>query len=259
MSDRAAICNEWTPIPQWKIYENIYNSREQWRDSLFKNMIQDAMLLFDKPTVLDIGCGRGLDGSVSLQSEIASAADHPSGIGQMWGCEPDTSIQSGVYFHQVFPNTLEESIIPQNSVHVAYSSFVIEHIYDPAGFFNKIHECLVEGGIFLGITDYRWSFFSTMSQVMEWTKLKELYLNRLRGKRGEDRYENYPTYYRANTVGAVKRYAPLFRKHHFAYWHRYGEIDHYLPKVLRPLGWGVDALSMAGIIPRQIFIMGLQK
>ena len=216
-------------------------------------MIQDAMLLFDKPTVLDVGCGHGIAGSISLQSEIARAAN------QMWGCEPDTSIQCGNYFHQVFPNTLEGSTIPPNSVHVAYSFFVIEHIAEPAGFFNKIHECLVEGGIFLGVTDHRWSFFSTMSQIMEWTRLKELYLNRLRGKRGEERYENYPTYYRANTVGAVKHYAPLFSKHYFAQWHRYGSMDYYLPKVLRPLGWGVDALSMAGVIPRYLFIIGLQK
>jgi len=240
-------------VLQWSVYEKVYNSRKQWRDSLFKNMIQDAMLSFDKPTVLDIGCGCGLDGNVLLQSEIAEKAD------KMLGCEPDTSIQCNACFHQIFPEILEKSNIPHNSVHVAYSSFVIEHIPDPTGFFNKIHECLVEGGIFLGITDYRWSFFSTMSQMMECMRLREFYLNLVRGQRGKDRVESYPTYYRANTAGAIKRCASCFSRHHFAYWHRYGELDHYLPKVLRPLGWGVDALSMAGIIPRQIFIIRLQK
>ena len=156
MTDRK-LCNEWTPLPQWKIYENDYKTRKEWRDSLFKKMIQDAMLLFDKPTVLDIGCGRGLDGNILLQTNIAEKAD------QMWGCEPDTSIQSSICFHQVFPDTLENSSIPQNSVHVAYSSFVIEHIPDPADFFNKIHKCLIEGGVFLGITDYRWSFFNDVA------------------------------------------------------------------------------------------------
>jgi SAM-dependent methyltransferase len=203
--------------------------------------------------VLDVGCGRGLDGEVSLQLEIADTAD------QMWGCEPDTTIRSSDSFHQIFPNTLEESAIPQNSVHVAYSAFVVEHISDPAGFFSKMHDCLVEGGIFLGMTDYRWSFFSTMSQIMEWTRVKNFYLNLVKGRRGEERYENYPTFYRANTAEAVKRHTPLFRQHYFTCWHRYGEIDHYLPRALRPLGWGVDALSMAGVIPRQIFIIGLQK
>jgi len=129
MSDN--IYNEWAPLPQWSIYENDYHSKKEGGGSLFKNMIQDAMALFDKPTVLDIGCGHGIAGSVSLQSEIASGAN------QMWGCEPDTSVQCGDCFHQVFPNTLEESIIPQNSVHVAYSFFVIEHIPDPAGFLTK--------------------------------------------------------------------------------------------------------------------------
>jgi len=252
MTDQK-LCNEWTPLPQWKIYENDYKTRKKWQDSLFKNMIQDAMRLFDKPTVLDIGCGRGLFGNVSLQTEIAGMAD------KMWGCEPDISIQSNSCFHQIFPNMLEESAIPQNSVHVAYSCYVIEHIPDPAGFFNKIYECLVEGGIFLGITDSRWSFFSTMSQMIEWTRLKNFYLNLVCGERGKDRYENYPTYYRANTARAVKRCAPSFSKHYFAYWHRYGELDHYLPQALRPLGWGIDTLSMAGVIPRQVFIIGLQK
>ncbi|MCL2306515.1 MAG: hypothetical protein FWC43_14345, partial [Planctomycetaceae bacterium] len=85
------------------------------------------------------------------------------------------------------------------------------------------------------------------------------YTVKVQGQRGKDRYENYPTYYHANTAGAVKGYTPLFSKHYFAYWHRYGELDHYLPQALRPLGWGIDTLSMAGVIPRQVFIIGLQK
>jgi SAM-dependent methyltransferase len=216
-------------------------------------MILDAMSGFDQPTVLDIGCGHGIDGEKARQTEVARQA------GQMWGCEPDQEIRCNDCFHKVFPDLLENAPIPAGSVHVAYTSFVLEHIPDPTLFFKKIHAALAPGGIFLGMTDYRWSFFSCASQIIEWTKLKNVYLNLVQGKRGSQRYENYPTFYRANSESTFRKIAPQFQKYVFSHWHRFGELDFYLPKILRPVGWGVDALSIYGPLPRQIFIVGLQK
>jgi len=245
---------EWNPSGQWKEYGNQYKSRALYRTPLFTRIILDAMSCFrPQPTVLDIGCGRGIDGVQTHQVQISQHA------GQMWGCEPDTEIRCNDCFHKVFPGLLENVPIPAKSVQVAYTSFVLEHIPDPTTFFSKIYEILAPRGIFLGITDYRWSFFTSASQLFEWTKLKNVYLNFIRGNRGSQRYENYPTFYRANSKSAIDKATPKFHKSVFSHWHRFGELDHYLPNILHLFGWGVDGLSIYGLLPRQIFIVGLQK
>ena len=243
----------WNPESQWKDYEHQYRNRKRYRTPLFCEMIQDAMRIFEQPTVLDIGCGHGIDGEKNLQSKIADAAT------KMWGVEPDTEIQNNDCFDVIYPDFMEQAPVPPNSVHVAYCSFVIEHIANPTVFFSKIHDSLVDGGIFLGMTDYRWSPFCFASQMMETLRIKNFYLNCTRGKRGVDRYENYPTYYRANSIRQIKKTAPAFRKSLYSFWHRYGELNYYLPKLMQPAGKFLDFLSLHSILPRQIFICGLQK
>lgn len=245
--------DKWNPSEQWQEYGKKYRSRKLYRTPLFTRMILDAMACFDKPTVLDIGCGHGIDGEPTRQTQIAQHA------GQMWGCEPDKEIHCHDCFNKVFPDLLENASIPTESVQVAYTAFVLEHIPAPTTFFSKVREILAPGGIFLAITDYRWSFFSCASLVSEWSKLKNLYLNLIRGERGSQRYENYPTFYRANSKSAIVKVATKFQKNVFSHWHRYGELDHYLPKFLHPFGWGIDSLSIYGFLPCQIFVVGLQK
>jgi hypothetical protein len=82
--------------------------------------------------------------------------------------------------------------------------------------------------------------FCRSSHWLERLRLKDLYLNLLFGRRGVDRYENYPTFYRTNTPDAVARHAHGFRDVQCLSLTRPGLWSSSYPKPLRPL---VDALD----------------
>jgi 2-polyprenyl-3-methyl-5-hydroxy-6-metoxy-1,4-benzoquinol methylase len=95
---------------------------------------------------LDIGCGHGFDGDGDLQRSLAEQANRFIGI------EPDTQIQPPAYFTEVHPCTFEDAPLAPDSVHAAYSAFVLEHVEQPALFWRKLHGCLAPGGVFWGFT-----------------------------------------------------------------------------------------------------------
>jgi hypothetical protein len=82
--------------------------------------------------------------------------------------------------------------------------------------------------------------------------VKDLYLGLLRGRRGLDRYANYPTFYRSNSPAQIERCAHGFRSLEFVNFQRVGQLNYYLPRLLRPVGWGLDRLEMALSLPGTI-------
>src|SRR5215467_5012981 len=106
--DEVSSVNLWTP------YLERYRAGE-WRDRIFRDMIlADARRLRPKPTILDIGCGAGFDGSVPLQRSIAEQA------GCYVGVEPDPEILLGDYFTETHRCCFEKAPLAVGSVDVAY-------------------------------------------------------------------------------------------------------------------------------------------
>ena len=89
----------------------------------------------------------------------------------------------------------------QDAVHVAYSAFVLEHLPRPFRFWRALHNCLVQGGVFWGFTVDSRHPFAAASASRAGLHVKDRYLDWLRGSRGTERYENYRTFYSANTPG----------------------------------------------------------
>ncbi|MEJ7636726.1 MAG: methyltransferase domain-containing protein [Singulisphaera sp.] len=179
------------------------------------------------PTILDIGCGRGFDGDVPLQESIAAGR-------AFIGVEPDPRILLGPYFSATHRCTFEDAPIPANSVHVAFAVMVLEHLADPQRFWDKLWEVLVAGGVFWGLTVDGRHPFCRASLWLEHLRLKDFYLDRLLGRRGAERYENYPVCYRSNTPRQVDRLAARFRHRDYVSFARVGQWSPYLPRPLRP-------------------------
>ncbi len=86
---------------------------------------------------LDIGCGRGVARQAEPIQRIASKCK------VLWGVEPDTSITHAPCFEKVWQTTLEDADIPDSSVDLAFSYFVIEHIVSRLrAFAEKLHRIL---------------------------------------------------------------------------------------------------------------------
>jgi SAM-dependent methyltransferase len=181
------------------------------------------------PTVLDIGCGHGLMGEAALQGPIAALA------GPYIGLEPDADAEPPDVFTRVWRHTLEEAPLPEASVDLAYSVMVLEHVREPAAHFAALARVLRPGGVFWGFTVDRRHYFSWLSQLFEWSGLKDRYLDRVRGSRGGSpaRYDNFPTFYRCNSPRVLA--AQTARHFSLQTWslHRVGQLDGYMPYRLR--------------------------
>lgn len=204
-------------------------------------------------TVLDIGCGRGIDGRFDLQEEIAAEADRLVGI------EPDPEISLSPAFDETHRSFFEDALIAPSSVAVAYAVFVLEHIADATGFLDKMLSCLHDGGVFWGLTVDGRHPFMCASRLMEAFRLKDRYLDALWGRRGENRYENYSTHYRMNSP---RRLNQLLNGRGFlstASLHRPGQLDFYFPACLRRAARMYERVSINARLPGSILLLRIEK
>jgi SAM-dependent methyltransferase len=223
----------------WAPYIARYRSGE-WRDRIFRDLVlSDAERLRPKPTILDIGCGEGLDGSVQLQRSVADAA------GRLIGIEPDKAVALADHFAEVHRCTLEEAPLAAGSIDLAYAVMVLEHLSRPQPFWDKLFEVLAEGGVFWGLTVDARHLFSHLSLWADHLRIKNLYLDLVLGQATDSgRYKNYPTYYRTNTPAQISHLTRAFRSSEVINFSRVGQWSPYFPRSLR---WIADAIDERSI------------
>jgi SAM-dependent methyltransferase len=208
---------------------------DEWRATIFRDMVlDDARQRGGKLTFLDIGCGKGFDGDEELQRTVAENA------GQYIGVEPDPDIAIGRYVNVVHRTTLEGAPIEPESIDAAFAIMVLEHLPQPQSFFDKLYDVLKPGGVFWGLTVDGRHPFCRASLWSQKLKLKEVYLNGVFGKRGVDRYENYPVHYRCNTPDQINGFAKKFSSCDFVNFSRIGQLNAYYPKFLHGVATAVD-------------------
>jgi len=202
------------------------------------------------PTVLDIGCGGGLMSTPFWQTQIATLA------GRYIGIEPDAAAQPAPVFDQVHATTFEQAPLAAASVDLAYAAMVVEHVGDPAAFFGQLATVLRTGGVFWAFTVDRRHYFSWFSQWIERLHLKDRYLDRVRGRKGEDaaRYDNYPVFYRCNSPARLQRLAGDDFTLQTWSLHRVGQLDGYVPYRLRRLSRLADRVVIRAGLPGSVLV-----
>lgn len=201
-------------------------------------------------SVLDIGCGGGFMGSGFWQAQIAAAA------GQVIGVEPDAQAEPAPVFAQVLRQAFEDVLIEPASIDLAYAAMVIEHVARPMDFFAKLARVLRPGGVFWAFTVDRRHYFSWFSQMIEVLRLKEIYLDRVRGRKGDGgaRYENFPVHYRCNSPTALARLAGEAFSMQSWSLHRVGQLDGYVPYRLRRFSRLADRAVIRAGLPGSVLV-----
>jgi len=236
-------------------YERRYRDVE-WRAKIFRDMIlADARRLGGPEGLcfLDIGCGRGFDSDAKLQEDLARACASYVGV------EPDDEIALLDVFTRVHRSTLEDAELEPESMDLAFSVMVLEHLEDPERFWSSLHRCLRKGGVAWGFTVDARHWFARGSSLIARCGLKDAYLTWLKGRRGTDRYENYPVHYRCNTPDAVRRYTADFERVDVVSLARVGQVDYYLPRMLHPLARWIDRRQMAASAPGMVLVVRAVK
>jgi SAM-dependent methyltransferase len=226
----------------------------EWRAPIFRDMIlQDISQFTSKPTILDIGCGQGFDTLYDLQVSLAKAS------GQYIGVEPDTSVHLGDFFTETHRCFFEDAPISNNSVDIAFAVMVLEHLEHPEQFWAKVYDVLRQGGVFFGFTMDTRHYFTAASALFERLGAKDLYLNLLHGKRGTERYENYPTYYRSNSPKTITHLTRQFSQTDVWTFGRVGQLDYYYPLGFRWLGRTIDRFTMSLGMAGSVLVVRVEK
>ena len=223
-----------------------------WRAVIFRDLILREVRRRTGPvTLLDIGCGSGFDDSPELQKSLMAAADRYVGV------EPDlsTPVQDGIEVHRT---SMEEARIEDSSIDVAYAVMVLEHLQDPKIFFDKLHQVLKPGGVFLGFTPNKRHYFVALSTLGERLGVKDLYLRLLRPDKNE-RYVNFPTHYRCNSKADLEAVTCNFSDIRVFALNRIGVLDYYLPKFARPIGSAFDHAWTAAGMPGSLMVCRIEK
>jgi SAM-dependent methyltransferase len=180
--------------PLFDRFEHSYNLlHPSERDGFFVELVRDVIRSQPAPRrVADIGCGSGIGTKPELIARLRPECD------ELIGVEPDVNVDPapGV-FTALHRSTFEECEIPDDSVDVAFSCMVMEHVVDPARFMARLERVLRPGGKYIFMTVNGAHYFALISNALRRIGVDEHVLRMVRGGASVDSY-HYPTAYRFN-------------------------------------------------------------
>ena len=157
-------------------------------DEVFRGMIYDAV----RPSacVLDAGAGAGDLFAYDLKSKAR----------EIIGVDLDPRVETNPQLHSGIRCDLTKIPLPDDSIDVIFSRYVLEHIQNPQAFLKEMHRLLKPGGLFLFLTPNKWHYVSVISRFTP--HACHNWVNRKRGRAEED---TFPTVYFLNSASGLRK------------------------------------------------------
>lgn len=177
-------------IVDW-IDGNCYRSHQRnWDDQLFRQWI--LRYLRPDSVILDLGAGAGIVEQMNFRGLAASVC----------GVDLDPRVVSNPMLDE--GRVASAAGIPYEDARfdVVFSDNVLEHLDEPLRVFREVARVLKPGGVFLFKTPNKWHYMPTIARLTPHGFHQ--FVNRLRGRAEVD---TFPTRYRANCLGDIKRLA----------------------------------------------------
>ena len=240
-------------MTRWAPFIERYGAGE-CRDRIFYDMVQEDARARPRPlTMLDIGCGKGFDTNVALQEAMARTAD------QYIGVEPDPDIGDGRLFHRspslsVRGGAGAVRLRPRGLRHHGAGA--------PAAAAGLLGQGLRRPGgrrRFLGPDRGRPPLVHPRLSLDGAFEGQRTLLEGILGRRGVERYENYPVYYRSNTPDQIAAYTGRFRSRECINFAPRRTADPAVPAVRPPSGQSVDRRTLRGRRPGTLLAVRIAK
>jgi SAM-dependent methyltransferase len=179
LADREAKCR----VLVRKYYADV-PTREQ--------LLEQAIAAYLRPsdTLLDAGCGDTL----ALLAEYGQRAAFAVGIDVV---RPSQAPPRGV---AVTMGDLSALPFQQGTFDLIVSRSVMEHLEHPAAIFAELRRVLKPGGHFIFTTPNKYYYSSIVARMIPF-RWKDYYMHRVFGEEG---YDHFPVFYRANTKRALR-------------------------------------------------------
>lgn len=166
--------------------------QRNWDDQLFRERIMRQ--LRPESIVLDLGAGAGIVEQMDFRGHAA----------RVCGVDLDHRVVDNQFLDEGRVSDAGGIPYPDASFDVVFSDNVVEHLADPAAVLLEVHRVLKPGGVFLFKTPNKHHYMPLIARLTPHGFHQ--FVNRLRGRAEVD---TFPTLYRMNSVGAVRRNAAI--------------------------------------------------
>jgi len=171
--------------------------------------------------VLDVGCGRDFPVAPYLL-RLGAEVHGIDPVADPTAAPPGVSVSKG---------SAESIPYPADSFDVVTSRCVFEHLEHPEAVFKEIHRVLKPGGYLIFLTPSKYDYISVAARIIP-NSLHGRIIHRLEGR---DEHDTFPTFYRANSAGAIERLAMAtgFKVDEVGYLNQYPYLLMFSPLLCR--------------------------
>ncbi|NCC62854.1 MAG: class I SAM-dependent methyltransferase [Verrucomicrobiae bacterium] len=171
----SAIVNKWL--------SQLYPERSD-RDAVVQFIDRIQCLIRPSMTVLDIGAGAGELNQYSFRGKCR----------EIIGIDMDHRVVDNPLLDRGIVANASTIPLPDRSIDLAFSIYVLEHIEDPKAFLCEVSRVLKPGGQFWFLTPNKYHYVPIIARLTG--TLFHKWVNK---KRGRDEEDTFPTFYRMNS------------------------------------------------------------
>lgn len=165
-----------------------------WDNRIFREFLLTR--IDSTKSVLDYGAGRGHVEHMNFRGIAKFVA----------GIDPEAAVFENPFLDDAKVLELPEAIIPypDGMFDIVFADNVMEHVQDPLQTFREVRRVLKPGGVFLAKTPNKWHYMPLIARCTPTWFHKAV--NR---RRGREVHDTFPTCYRCNSAGDVRRLAAM--------------------------------------------------